>query len=73
MGVSYLLLNNIQSGFRYTNLGTLLLYLNLNSSAIPQTQDDTPTSSRNTTPEVVVIPQSQGDNLRQNTGKKYYL
>ena len=33
MGVSYLLLNNIQSGFRYTNLGTLLLYLKLNSSA----------------------------------------
>ena len=38
--------------------------------SIPQTQDDTPTSSRNTTPEVVVIPETQGDNLRQNTGKK---
>ena len=36
----------------------------------PETQDDTPTSSRNTTPEVVVIPETQGDNLRQNTGKK---
>ena len=41
--------------------------------SIPETQDDTPTSSRNTTPEVVVIPQSEGDNLRQNTGKKYYF
>ena len=37
---------------------------------IPETQDDTPTSSRNTTPEVVLIPETQGDNLRQNTGKK---
>ena len=40
---------------------------------IPETQDHTPTSSSNTTPEVVVIPQTQGDNLRQNTGKKYYF
>ena len=40
---------------------------------IPETQDDTPTSSSNTTPEVVVIPQTEGDNLRQNTGKKYYF
>ena len=40
---------------------------------IPQTQDDIPTSSSNTTPEVVVIPETQGDNLRQNTGKKYYF
>ena len=38
--------------------------------SIPETQDDTPTSSSNTTPEVVVIPETQGDNLRQNTGKK---
>ena len=38
--------------------------------SIPETQDDTPTSSRNTTPEVVVIPETEGDNLRQNTGKK---
>ena len=38
--------------------------------SIAETQDDTPTSSRNTTPEVVVIPETQGDNLRQNTGKK---
>ena len=37
--------------------------------SIPETQDDTPTSSSNTTPEVVVIPETQGDNLRQNTGK----
>ena len=37
--------------------------------SIAETQDDTPTSSRNTTPEVVVIPETQGDNLRQNTGK----
>ena len=40
---------------------------------IPETQDDTPTSSSNTTAEVVVIPQTEGDNLRQNTGKKYYF
>ena len=40
---------------------------------IPETQDDTPTSSTNTTTEVVVIPQTEGDNLRQNTGKKYYF
>ena len=40
---------------------------------IPETQDDTPTSSINTIAEVVVIPQSEGDNLRQNTGKKYYF
>ena len=38
--------------------------------SIPETQDDTPTSSSNTTPEVVVIPETQNDNLRQNTGKK---
>ena len=38
--------------------------------SIPETQDDTPTSSSSTTPEVVVIPETQGDNLRQNTGKK---
>ena len=38
--------------------------------SIPETQDDTPTSSSNTTPEVVAIPETQGDNLRQNTGKK---
>ena len=38
--------------------------------SIPETQDDTPTSSSNTTPEVVVIHETQGDNLRQNTGKK---
>ena len=38
--------------------------------SIPETQDDTPTSSSNTTPEVVVIPETQDDNLRQNTGKK---
>ena len=38
--------------------------------SIPETQDDTPTSLSNTTPEVVVIPETQGDNLRQNTGKK---
>ena len=38
--------------------------------SIPETQDDTPTSSSNTTLEVVVIPETQGDNLRQNTGKK---
>ena len=35
--------------------------------------DDTPTSSINTIPEFVVIPPSEGDNLRQNTGKKYYF
>ena len=40
---------------------------------ILETQDDTPTSSRNTTAEVVVIPQSEGDNLRENTGKKILL
>ena len=40
---------------------------------IPETQDDTPTSSINTIAEVVVIPQSEGDNLMQNTGKKYYF
>ena len=33
--------------------------------SIPETQDDTSTSSSNTTPEVVVIPETQGDNLRQ--------
>ena len=38
--------------------------------SIPETQDDIPTSSSNTTPEVVVIAETQGDNLRQNTGKK---
>ena len=38
--------------------------------SIPETQDDTPTSLSNTTSEVVVIPETQGDNLRQNTGKK---
>ena len=38
--------------------------------SIPETQGDTPTSSSNTTPDVVVIPETQGDNLRQNTGKK---
>ena len=38
--------------------------------SIPETQNDTPTSSSNTTLEVVVIPETQGDNLRQNTGKK---
>ena len=38
--------------------------------SILETQDDTPTSSSNTTLEVVVIPETQGDNLRQNTGKK---
>ena len=32
--------------------------------SIPETQDDTPTSSSNTTPEVVVIPETQDDNLR---------
>ena len=37
--------------------------------SIPETQDDTPTSSSNTTPEVV-IPETQSDNLRQNTFKK---
>ena len=33
--------------------------------SIPETQDDTPTSSSNTTPEVVVIPETQGDNLKK--------
>ena len=37
--------------------------------SIPETQDDTPTSSNNTTPEVVVIPETQGDNLRQTQVK----
>ena len=32
--------------------------------SIPETQDDTPTSPSNTTSEVVVIPETQGDNLR---------
>ena len=41
--------------------------------SIPETQDDTPTSSSNTTPEAVVIPETQGDNLRQNTDKKIIL
>ena len=38
---------------------------------IPETQDDTPTSSSNTTPEVLIILETQGDNFRQNTGKIY--
>ena len=38
-------------------------------TVIPETQDDTPTSASNTTPEVIVNPETQGDNLRQNTGK----
>ena len=33
------------------------------------TQDDTPTSTGSTTEEVFVIPETQGDNLMQNTGK----
>ena len=37
--------------------------------SIPETQDDTPTSASNATPEAIVIPETQGDNLRQNTGK----
>ena len=44
---------------------------------IPETQDDTPTSSSNTTAEVVVIPQSEGDNLGKtqvkNTTSSLYI
>ena len=70
MGVSYLLLNNIQLGVQVHQPGDPTVIPETQQFSIPEAKDDTPTSSSNTTPEVVVIPETQGDNLRQNTGKK---
>ena len=38
--------------------------------SIPETQQVSPTTT-NTTSEVIVIPETQDDNLRQNTGKYF--
>ena len=71
MGVSYLLLNNIvRVQVHQPGDPTVIVIPETQQFSIPETQDDTSTSSSNTTPEGVVIPETQGDNLRQNTGRK---